>query len=90
VNNEDKGAKVTASKPTFDMSIDLKTLLQIGALVGAIAAGYVKFQGQVDTVVEQVGKIHIQTERMEHYLESSDPQYWQKAHQRGDHDEEKE
>lgn len=74
------------TKPAFDMTLDLRTLIHVFTLLGAIIAGYIKFQGQVDNVVLQVGHISKQTTRMEHYLSSKDPDYWKKAHENGDNE----
>ena len=81
---------MTQEKPkasAFDLTLDLKTLLQVGALIGAIIAGYYKFEDRVEAVVMKVDHIEKQTTRMEHYLSSNDPQYYKKTHENGDSDE---
>jgi hypothetical protein len=75
---------MTGNRPAFDMRIDLKTVIQVLALAGALIAGYVKFEGRVEAVVVDVGSIRKQTTRIEHYLSASDSAYWKKTHENGD------
>ena len=79
---------MTQDKPriAFDTTLDLKTLIHVVSLIAALIIGYVQFADKVNSTVTNVAKIGRQTTRIEHYLESKDPDYWQKAHQNGDSD----
>ncbi|HKM83213.1 MAG TPA: hypothetical protein VJY15_19915 [Candidatus Acidoferrum sp.] len=68
----------------FDMKMDLKTLVEIVTLLGAIFAGWLSFQSKLDMMSEQIERTSQQTERIEHYLSQSDKDYWKKITENGD------
>lgn len=55
---------------------DVLHIFQIALLVGAMGMAYQQFQEQKAAVAEHT----VQLNRVEHYLSSRDPRYWEFTH----------
>jgi hypothetical protein len=77
--------------PKVNWEINVGTFIHLGVLLVAIALGYAgitqrtsMLEERFTTVDSNVRTIHQQTNRIEHYLSSQDPDYWKKTYQNGD------
>jgi hypothetical protein len=64
----------------FDWTLNLGTLLTLGVIIVTALAAWTRVAQRL-TMIESIER---QTNRMEHYLESKDPEYWKQAAQNGD------
>lgn len=58
---------------------DISDWVKVAAMFVALGIGYAHLMGKVDTSAKQISDMQNQTTRMERYLSSSDPQYWNKV-----------
>jgi len=66
---------------------DLSDWIKVGVIIGSIAAGYADLRAQVRDTSTAVRQLEQQTARIERYLSSADPLYWQKARAQNPGDE---
>lgn len=73
--------------------ISLGTVIQIVSLALTVFGAYLAFDIRMTVLEEEFKVMHVsmsqvqrQTDRLEHYEESKDPNYWKDANEHGDAD----
>lgn len=58
---------------------DISDWIKIAVLIGSMIFGYSQLVGRVDSSIRAIDAMQKQTQRIERYLSSKDPQYWDKV-----------
>ena len=81
---------MTESRMKFDPTVTLGTIIQMIVLIGSLLSVYLAFdhrtvllEYQVSEQGKTIQEIKAQTNRIERYLVSQDPQYWKKTKENG-------
>ena len=88
-----EASTVGAKRVRLDFTFNVGTVIQIIVLIISVTLAYAAFdrretllEMRFDAVDKTVQQVDRQTNRVEHYLSSKDPDYWRPTHENGDPD----
>lgn len=70
--------------PKFNTDISMSSIIHLVVLLGTIAIAYGQFSAKVDEALDSVKVTQRQVNRIEHYIMTQDPKYWEKVTANGD------
>ncbi len=79
--------KLPMTSPKLSWEISIGAIIHTLVLITGMGICYGAFSAKVEYLFGTIEKTERQTDRIEHYLSSEDPNYWKKVTQNGDADE---